>query len=320
MAQYERYKWFTEPRLDPATGNEIPGMRWRAWEQLRQLEQAQGPRNSSWFNDGPANVSGRCLALAVDPTDPNTVYAGFASSGIWKTTDAGTTWVPLDDYLPTLAVSAIKIDPSNHTHIWMGTGEGWNNVDAVHGVGLLESHDAGATWNTTGFSYAISQGRDVYVVEYNPTTGTLMLGADNGLWRSLDGGATFTQLFNGSWTDLQIKKGSTSTWFGSAHGTTAGFYISNDDGATWTLVTNGTPTTGIANNRFALTANDTNYIYWAIDRGDQSDMSIYKSTNGGASFSDVFDGAHYGAQGSYNLTISVDPNNKNTVYSGGVSF
>ena len=234
VAQYERYKWFTEPRLDDLTGNEPLGARQRAFAQLQELEKSYGSRSSTWFNDGPVNVAGRCLVIAVHPTNPQIVYAGFASSGIWKTTDGATTWTPLGDNLPSMSVSCIKIDPANPNRIWIGTGEGWGNTDAVNGAGLLESTDAGATWNTTGFTYNQNQGLDMYAVEYNPATGTLIIGADNGLWRSTDGGATFTQIVSlGAWKTLQMKIGSSTTWFATSDGWSGfGFYVSNDDGLT----------------------------------------------------------------------------------------
>ncbi len=319
---YERYRWFAQNRIDETTGSMIPGVRWEAWQEMRELEQQYGTRSNTWYNLGPNNVAGRCLAIEVHPTDPYTVYAGFASSGLWKTTDAGLTWVPLGDYLPTLAIGAIEIDTSNPEHLYIGTGEGWGNIDAVHGVGLLESFDGGATFQTTGYTYAMSSGRDVFEIEYNPGTGTLMLAADNGLWRSTNHGASFTQIFTaGMWTDIEYRRGSTTTMYACGSGSTdAGFWISNDDGATWTKVTAGTPTNSVGNCRFALTAADPDYIYWGISRSDGTMLGIWKSTDGAASFTQIYSGDHYGSQGWYDLTIDVDPGNRDRVFSGGVQF
>ncbi len=321
---YHRYKWFVENRLDAATSDEIPGARWQAWEQMTRLEQQYGTRSETWFSLGPINVAGRCLAIAVHPTDPNTAYAGFASSGLWKTTDGGTTWTPLGDNLPTLAIGCIKIDPENPDRMWMGTGEGWGNTDAIHGVGLLASTDAGATWNQTGYSYGMNTGRDVFAIDYNPATGTLVLGADNGLWRSTDGGATFTQLYTlGQWKDVKMKPGSTSVWYACSHqGPEFGFFRSTDDGATWTNQTNGTPTTGVNNNRFAVTPANPELILWGIAKTDGSMLGLWKSTNGGDSFTQVNTGNpnQYGGQGWYDLTISIDPQDANKVFGGGVDF
>ncbi len=91
---YQRYKWFIEKRLDPETGNVPEGARWNAFEQLQAMEAEYGTRSETWYSLGPVNVAGRCLAIETDPTDENTAYAGFASSGIWKTEDAGDTCSP----------------------------------------------------------------------------------------------------------------------------------------------------------------------------------------------------------------------------------
>ncbi len=318
---YMRYRTFAEPRLDPATGSMTPGARWEVFQQMKAIEQQYGSRSETWFSLGPINVAGRCLAIEVHPTNPEIAWAGFASSGFWKTTNGGSTWTPLGDYLPTLSVGAIEVDPADPDRIWIGTGEGWGNVDAIHGVGVLVSHDGGVTFEPTGYTYAMSSGRDVYELEYNPATGTLMVAADNGLWRSTDGGATFTAIYDiGQWHDVELKPGSTSIMYASSRQwADFGFYRSTDDGATWTRITDGTPTELVQNNRFALSPSNPEVVYWAIDRGNDT-MNIYKSTNGGTSFTNVFSGTHYGSQGWYDLTIDVDPQNANRVFSGGVYY
>jgi len=320
---YQRFRWFAQNRIDDLTGDMIPGARWEAWQQMRGLEQQYGTRSNTWFNLGPNNVAGRCLAIEIHPTNPNIVYAGFASSGLWKTTDGGTTWVPLGDYLPTLAISAIEMDMTNPDHIYFGTGEGWGNIDAVHGVGLLETFDGGLTFQPTGYSYALSSGRDVFELEYNPATGTLMVAADNGLWRSTDHGATFVQVFQyGTWTDIEYRRGSTSTMYACGHSSADfGFWTSTDDGATWTKTTVGVPTVQVGNSRFALTAANPDCIYWGVaNLGNGSMLGLYKSTDGAASFTQIPCGNHYGSQGWYDVTLDVDPLNSNRVFSGGVEF
>ncbi|MBD3335731.1 MAG: hypothetical protein GF355_09465, partial [Candidatus Eisenbacteria bacterium] len=320
---YQRFKYFFEPRLSE-DGNMRPGARWKAYEQLQGIVEEKGRTGETWFTLGPVNVAGRCLAIEVHPDNSNIVYAGFASSGLWKTEDAGATWTPLGDQLPTLAIGCLEIHPTDPDIIWMGTGEGWGNVDAVHGVGLLKSTDGGDSWETTGYDYEMNQGRDVYELEYIPTTGTLLLGADNGLWRSTDGGATFDQIMPyGHWKDVELKKGSTDMIFACAHGMAdAGFYRSTDDGLTWQRTTSGVPTVGLGNMRFGLTDADPDRIYWAISSGGGTMMGIWRSTDGGDSFSQIYYPGqnHYGQQGWYNLTITADPTDPNRVFSGGVYF
>jgi photosystem II stability/assembly factor-like uncharacterized protein len=319
---YMRFKDFFERRLGP-DDDLVPGARWRAFQQLREMEQ-RGRAGATWFSLGPVNVAGRCLAIEVHPQNSAIVYAGFASGGLWKSTDGGNTWMPLGDDLPTLAVSAIEIDPNNPDRIWIGTGEGWGNIDAVHGVGLLRSTDGGQTWETTGYNYEMNANRDVYELEYNPVTGTLLLAADNGLYRSTDGGDTFDAIFTlGQWKDVELQRGSSNVVFACAHAMAeAGFYRSTDDGLTWTRITAGTPTSDMGNMRFALTDADPNIIYWAIAKGGGQMKGIWKSTDGGLSFSQVYVPGqnHYLTQGWYNLTIDVSPTDPDIVFSGGVYF
>lgn len=137
----------------------------------------------SWEPLGPINVGGRTKALVIDPTHPDTMYAGTATGGVWKTTDAGQNWQPLTDSLPTLAVNSLVMDPSDPNTLYAGTGE------VIPGAGVFKTADGGQTWTqlppTAGFAYvysmAISSSRpkDVYAA------------TDSGLWASLDGGTTW---------------------------------------------------------------------------------------------------------------------------------
>lgn len=319
--QFNRYADFVQKRLGE-DGNLPLGARQAAFADLKQMEAEQGRAGETWFNIGPANVAGRCLAIEVDPSNSAVVYAGFASGGIWKTTDNGITWTPMGDALPSMSVSAIEIDENDTNHLWIGTGEGWGNVDAVHGVGVLESHDGGATWTPTGFSYAINgngNNIDVFELCHNPTTGTLMIAALGGLWRSTDGGDTFTEVMTaGHWNDIEMKRGSSNIMFACSRSwAETGFNYSTDDGVTWTKA-NGGPA-ALQNHRFALTDADPNVVYWATWSAANA-QELFKSTDGGLNFSQVFTGNHYLTQGWYNLSVDVSPTNANTVFSGGVEF
>lgn len=318
---FQRYRNFVESRMAEGEVDLPAGARARAFEQLKALEASKGRAGETWFNLGPSNFSGRALAIEVDPTNSNVVYVGSASGGLWKTIDGGTSWTPMGDNWPTLAISCLEIDENDHNHLWIGTGEGWGNTDAIHGVGLLESFDGGATFNTTGIDYVLSQGRDVLEIAHNPTTNTLLVGLPGSLQRSTDGGATFTAVQTlGRWTDIEYKRGSSSIVFASSFQWAGfGFYRSTDDGATWTQITNGTPTSTVFNNRFCLTDADPNVIYWGVYRNGTT-MGIWKSADGGDSFTQVFTGTHYNNQGWYNVSIDVSQTDPNRVFSGGVDF
>ena len=101
-----------------------------------------------WPIGDPA--SGRLAALAGDPTDPNTIYVAAAGGGVWKTTDAGTTWLPLTDAQATLFMGAIALAPNAPNIIYAGTGEATNSSLSFYGRGVLKSTDGGATWTLLG--------------------------------------------------------------------------------------------------------------------------------------------------------------------------
>jgi len=320
---FNRFKDFVGrrfPDLSLTGGNMPAGVRWQAYQELKQMEATQGRSGETWFSIGPANLTGRCLAIAIHPTNPDIVYAGFASGGLWKTVDGGTTWVPMTDDLPTLSVSGIAIDSGNPNRLWITTGESFGNIDAVHGAGVFVSTDAGVTWGTTGLTYNLSQGVDFNCIRYNANSGVLMVGGSH-LWRSTDQGVSFSEVVNAlDWWDIEMKRGSTTTWFacGSPPGANAGFYISTDDGATWTMTSEemvGIPVTC----RFCLTNADPNTIYFSANNGGTT-MRIWKSTDGGFGWTQVFTGSHYGNQGWYDFSLDMSQTNTTTLFSGGVEF
>ncbi|MEZ4637737.1 MAG: hypothetical protein R2856_22735 [Caldilineaceae bacterium] len=89
-------------------------------------------------------------ALAIDPTDSNTVYLGSALGGVWKTTNGGDSWTPLTDDQASLASAAIVIDPADPNTIYVGTGEPTPGLDNYYGAGILKSTDGGQTWAQLG--------------------------------------------------------------------------------------------------------------------------------------------------------------------------
>lgn len=100
----------------------------------------------TWQPLGPGNVGGRTRAIIIDPVTPNTMYAAGVAGGVWKSTNGGTSWFPLDDFMANIAVTCLAFEPGNSSVIYAGTGEGFFNADAVRGAGIFKSTDAGATW------------------------------------------------------------------------------------------------------------------------------------------------------------------------------
>ena len=328
---FNRWLWFYEPRVDPTTGFVPTGARWQAYldqQQIIRQNQNQYLRpNAVWTNLGPVNIAGRCTPIAIDPLDHTHMFIGAASGGLWVTSNAGASWEPVDDNLPTLAVGAILFDENTPSTIYIGTGEGNFSSDAIFGVGVMRSTDGGLTWSIhgTGLDWQIGDGKCVEKLVMDPTNGVLIAATTAGVYR-LDNTGTWTQTLAGTATGLLRHPTNTSEYYaviGKTNGGTAnGFYKSIDDGLTWTKITGtGWPAThGRAD--IALCTSQPNILYAGITVGSSGVMlGIYKSTDGGenwvlANNSDN----HYGGQGWYDLVIAVDPTNPNKVYSGGIDI
>ena len=144
----EAMLWYYEQRAYP--NSKIPD-NWReeAYRHisLNNVSPSNSPNALSWTQLGPGNIGGRIRAIAVHPTDPNTVYFGAVAGGVWKSVDGGASWTSLNDFMANLAVCSIVIDPNNPNTIYAGTGEGFFNVDAIRGAGIFKSTDAGSNWS-----------------------------------------------------------------------------------------------------------------------------------------------------------------------------
>ena len=277
-------------------------------------------------------MAGRMLCVAWHPTNTAILYAGAASGGLWKSTTGGASWVPLTDALPSLAVGAVALDPSNPNTIYMGTGEGAFNVDAVFGAGIFKSTDAGASWTVTGMGWQQAQGRAVNKILVHPTNGQILWAATNitnsgGVFKSTDGGAIWTRTLTGDAKDLVLHPDSANVLFAVIGypwgGATNGVYRSGDGGVTWVLASTGLPAASTLG-RMALGISRSNpqTLYVGVAQTISAGaglLGFYRSTNGGASWNQQAATPNvYGGQGWYNIVCEVNPANPNVVYSSGL--
>ncbi len=156
-------------------------------------------------NIGSAVMSGRIAALAgfKEPSGRTTLYVGAASGGVWKSEDAGTRFRPVFDDQPTQSIGAIALDPSAPRTVWVGTGESWTRNSVSIGDGLYRSTDGGDTWQHRGLPRSeriaaiVVHPKDGRVV-YACVTGALWSDSqDRGLYRTTDGGDTWTLVLRG---------------------------------------------------------------------------------------------------------------------------
>jgi photosystem II stability/assembly factor-like uncharacterized protein len=298
-----------------------------AWTELgpRPIAHGQVPGNDP--------VSGRIVGIAPDPTNVNTIYIAAAGGGVWKTTDGGTTWTPLTDGQATTVMGAIAVAPSNPSIIYAGTGESNNSLDSLYGRGILKSTDAGATWTLDGNSVfdrkAISKivvdpasANTVYAATTDPFNG---VGDGMGVWKSTDGGSTWTNTTTSisttdDITDLVMDPTNDQVLyaaFGYFGGDSAnGVYKSTDGGSSWTLL-GGLPSYG---GRIALTISANGQTLYAavIDPLAYELLGLYQSTDAGASWTERYLTPNFvGSQGWYDVVLAVDPSNSQRVYAAG---
>ncbi len=150
---------------------------------------------SGWTFLGPGNIGGRTRQLVIDPNAPNVLYAAAVAGGVWKSTDAGASWQPLDDLMANLAVNALAIDPGNSQILYAGTGEGFFNVDAVRGAGIFKTYNGGQSWIQLAATAGNAAFHYVNDLKVSFASGNRIYAATNsGVFRSLDGGANWESM------------------------------------------------------------------------------------------------------------------------------
>ncbi|MCB2409207.1 T9SS type A sorting domain-containing protein [Hymenobacter lucidus] len=331
---------------DPATGT-VPRerllvARHRADELLaRQASQRASTgtlASATWTEKGPSNVAGRIRAILIDPADAsgNTVWVGSVAGGLWKSTNATTatpTWVSVDGFMANLAITSLAYDPTNPDIMYMGTGEGFYNADAVRGLGIWKSTDHGATWSQLA-STAPPTSSDFYRVQrlaVQQGTGYVFAATRTGLFRSKDKGATWAAVLQPAgirMADVKISANGT-IFVGAGIFQTGGIYRSTDNGDTWTnlntLAGSGLPTTGYSRIELACAPSDANRVYAIVTTTADVLMNIYMSKDGGATWGTIRKPGGSSAdftsgQGWYALAIGVSPTSPNTLYVGGLDL
>jgi photosystem II stability/assembly factor-like uncharacterized protein len=217
-----------------------------------------------WRSIGPASMGGRIDDIAVVESHPSIIYLGFATGGLWKSTNNGTTWTSIFDRYPVSSVGDIAIAPSNPNVIYVGTGEPNNRQSSSFGGGVYKSTDAGKTFEYVGLKETQSIGRVVVDpgnanIVYVAAVGHLFgPNQERGLYKTTDGGKTWTNTKfvdeNTGFTDVAIDLSNPRVLFAASYqrrrtpwgfnggGPGSGLWKTIDAGKTWTKLTgNGLP-------------------------------------------------------------------------------
>lgn len=339
-----REEWFVEQRgLDLVYRPEM--LRAAAIAELRQAmeEQASLAVPGAWQPLGPSpmnmlswamgRVAGRVSALAVSTATEQTLYLGTASGGLWKTLDGGASWTSIFDSIGTQTIGSLALDPNNSNTLWVGTGEQRQSCLSYFGMGLFRSIDAGATFtarNGSGSStldlswvtaVAVQPGSSSVVLAGGPGQCVGGTSVGGGLYRSTDGGGTWTKVLNGQTNDIVFDPVSPATVY-AAVGTgtsdsNAGVFRSTNGGATWTLLGSGIPS-GSAAGRIRLAMAPTNrLVLYALVNRSGTTTGLYRTLDGGSTWS-LRNGNACEGQCTYNLTLAVSPTSSSTLVVGSI--
>jgi regulation of enolase protein 1 (concanavalin A-like superfamily) len=310
-AQVDRLKWGgAVRRLESAPAVQLdPGM-FTATSTAVSLPAASSGAVSptAWRWLGPGNIGGRIRSLVVKPTDPKTMFAGGVGGGIWKTSDGGASWAPVDDFMAVLSVASLVINPVTPSVMYAGTGEGYYNGDSIRGSGIFKSIDGGATWTqlaaTAGSSFW-----QVNRLAVSPDGRVLLAATRAGLFRSTNGGGSFTQVGGSNSGDVDFHP--TDSTRAVAAGWAEVSY-STDGGLTWQTAAG--ISAGAGRIELAYSRNQPNIVYASADLNGGS---VLRSGNGGATFSLVSGGGLLDGQGWYDNALWLSPVDSNHLIVGG---
>ena len=318
-------------------------------------------RAFSWRAIGPIGQGGRVDDIAVHPGDPHTYFVGFATAGLWKTTNNGTTFRPVFDDYGTHSVGAVAVSPANPDIVWVGTGEANNRQSSSFGDGIYKSVDGGETFEHAGLRETQTIAR-VVAHPTNPDVAWVaanghLFGAnpERGVFRTTDGGRSWDHVLSvdddtGA-TDLVLHPTNPGVLFAATYqrrrtaccfvggGPGSGIWRSDDGGDTWTrLEGGGLPRGTMGRIALAMTPADPDVVYAQIEvaadreepltdaeraeleRLDDEDQppppddqynGIWRSTDGGATWEFR---SNENGRPMYFSQIRVDPNNADVVY------
>jgi len=294
-------------------------------------------KNMTPRNIGPGGMSGRVTAIDVVISNPDIIYAGTASGGLWKSISGGITWDPIFDNEVTASIGAVAIQQSNPDVIWVGTGEGNPRNSLNGGYGIFKSLDGGKTWTSMG----LEQTRHIHRVIIDPTNPNVVyVGAigspwgehtERGVYKTTDGGETWNKILyantktgvadlvmdpkNPNKLMAALWEHKRDPWFFNSGGEGSGVYITYDGGKNWKKITSedGFPDGDLGRIGLAIGPNKTNNVYALIEAKKNG---LYKSMDGGIKWEKVNENMNeIGNRPFYYADLYVDSQNENRLYS-----
>jgi photosystem II stability/assembly factor-like uncharacterized protein len=283
---------------------------------------------------GPAGMSGRVTAIDVVHKNPDIIYIGTASGGLWRSKSGGIAWEPLFDSCSISSIGAVAICQDNPDVIWAGTGEGNPRNSQSSGNGIYKSIDGGKTWKNMGLSgsrniHRILINRNNPDVVYAGVQGNAWGDSpERGVFKTTDGGISWKKILyvdeRTGIADLVEDPGNPDKliaamwefrrepWFFKSGGPGSGLYVTYDGGNSWAKKTSkdGLPEGELGRMGIAIAPGNTSVIYALIE---SKKNGLYRSEDGGFKWKKVSD-TNIGDRPFYFSEIYVDPHNENRIY------
>lgn len=311
-----------------------------------------------WRELGPAPITngsytGRISSIAPSRSNPNLMYVAGADGGLWRTTNGGVNWTPLTDGLPSSAMGAVALDPLNESVLYLGSGESNHANHSRYGLGLFKSTDAGGSW--TQLAESTFAGRCFSKIIVDPINTSVVYAAITqaggfpekaaakghplrdgplGVFKSTDGGITWTQLLSGlpnqAASDMVMSPTDPGTLYsavGRIFGNAAnGVYKTTNGGASWSKLAGGLPTSNVGRIALAIAPSNASRLYALVTNaasssgGNATTLGAYRTDNAGATWTALSVGNIQATYGWYLCTASVQPTNPDVVIFGGLSL
>ncbi len=302
-----------------------------AFAQKIDLKRLEGMKARSI---GPAGMSGRVTTIDVDLSNPEVIYAGTASGGVWRSKSGGISWEPIFDDQPVQSVGALAINQSNPAEIWVGTGEGNPRNSHNSGNGIYKSIDGGKSWMHLGLE-ATKNIHRIIIDQSNPEI--VYVGAQGSAWgpsehrgvyKTTDGGETWEKILfvndstgvadmvvdptNPNKLLVAMWEFGRKPWFFNSGGKGSGIFITHDGGKNWkkAAAKDGLPTGDLGRIGLAIAPSSPNIIYALVEAKKNG---LYRSTDGGQTWK-LRASKNIGNRPFYYADIFVDPKNENRIF------
>jgi len=287
-------------------------------------------------NIGPAGMSGRITAIDAVVTDPNTIYLGAASGGVWQTVNQGASWEAVFEEQPILNIGSIAIQQSNPSTVWVGTGEGNPRNSISLGEGMYKTIDGGKSWKKMG----LEKTRNIHRIIVDPSNpNTVYAGAignpyaehpERGVFKTTNGGETWDKILftndtsgvadmimdpsNPNKLFVAMWQHRRTPWSLSSGGPGSGLYMTFDGGKNWKKLgeKEGLPAGNLGRIGLAISRSNPNRVYALVEA---TKNGLYKSDDGGQTWSLMNSNPEFvSTRPFYFQEIACDPQNENRLW------